>query len=37
MRDNGGAPTVVYMDEVSVGATPGGRYRIYLPLAYKHF
>ncbi len=30
-----GAATTVYLDEVSLGSTPGGPYRIYLPLALK--
>jgi len=29
--DDGGEETVVHLDEVSFGATPGGPYRIYLP------
>jgi hypothetical protein len=33
--DDGGSATVVYLDEVSVGATPGGPYRAYLPIAFK--
>jgi len=37
VHDDGAAPTVVHIDEVSVGATPGGPYRMYMPFAFKHF
>ncbi len=33
--DDGGEETVVHLDEVSVGATPGGPYRVYLPATSK--
>jgi hypothetical protein len=31
----GGAATTVYLDEVSLGASSGGPYQIYLPLIQK--
>ena len=36
VRDDGDeSPTTVYLDEASVGRTPGGPYRIYFPLVGK--
>ena len=36
LRDGGDeSPTTVYLDEASVGRTPGGPHRIYIPFAGK--
>jgi hypothetical protein len=32
-----GPMTTVYLDEISLGATPGGPHRVYLPLTLKRF
>lgn len=36
-NDGDGASTVVYLDEVSLGATRGGPYKYYLPLTLRQF
>ena len=35
MVDDGAEATLVYLDEVSAGATPGGPHRVYVPTAAK--
>ena len=35
--DGEGAPTTIYLDEVSLGGTMGGPFRIYLPLVARQF
>jgi hypothetical protein len=36
-NDGDGAHTTVYLDEISLGRTPGGPYRSYLPLLLRGF
>jgi hypothetical protein len=36
-QQGGAATTAVYLDEVNLGATLGGPYKVYLPLALKQF
>jgi hypothetical protein len=36
-QDGDDAATTVFLDEVSLGATPGGPYGVYLPLVVKGF
>jgi len=36
VSDDGGAPTVILLDEVSLGSTPGGPFRVYLPSALRN-